>query len=264
VTKPVGRVGAGRPRYYGDVQGIGIGAALRKARQLRGKSVEEAARETRMRAEYIEALEGEEFDALLGDVYVRGSLRSYSTYLGLDPSKVLTIYNRHFGEPQPTLPHVAPAPIRSPRSAHPHLPQLVRHHPSWAFLIGVALLVLAVFAAAGLLSRSRGAPQSAGPGKGAPSIQVQPPMVKVDIRAIKPVRVTVTTDGQVAFQGLLHRDEVRTFRGSDSIQVEMENGGVAAMTVNGHHIGRPGSLGSPFTARYAPDSFRGTPSANSP
>jgi cytoskeleton protein RodZ len=245
------------------VQGIGIGPALRKARQLRGKSVEEAARETRMRAEYIEALEGEEFDALLGDVYVRGSLRSYSTYLGLDPSKVLTIYNRHFGEPQPTLPHVAPAPIRSPRSAHPHLPQLVRHHPSWAFLIAVALLVLAVFAAAGLLSGSRGAP-SAGPGRGAQSIPVQPPEVKVDIRAIKPVRVTITTDGHVEFQGLLHRDEARTFLANDSIRVEMEKGGVAAITVNGRDIGKPGSPGSPFTALYAPDSFRGTPSANSP
>jgi helix-turn-helix protein len=217
-----------------------------------------------MRAEYIEALEGEEFDALLGDVYVRGSLRSYSTYLGLDPSKVLTIYNRHFGEPQPTLPHVAPAPIRSPRSAHPHLPQLVRHHPSWAFLIAVALLVLAVFAAAGLLSRSRGAPQSAGPGKGTQSIQVQPPQVKMDIKALKPVRVTITTDGHVAFQGLLHKDEARSFHGNDSIRVEMEKGGVAAITVNGHDIGTPGSLRSAFTAQYAPDSFRGTPSASSP
>jgi Helix-turn-helix domain/RodZ C-terminal domain len=216
-----------------------------------------------MRAEYIEALEGEEFDALLGDVYVRGSLRSYSTYLGLDPSKVLTIYNRHFGEPQPTLPHVAPAPIRSPRSAHPHLPQLVRHHPSWAFLIGVALLVLAAFAAAGVLSRSKGAPQSE-PGKGAQSIQVQQRVVKVDIRAVKPVRVTITADGRIAFQGLLHKDEVRTFRGNDSIQVEMESGAVAALTVNGHHVGKPGSAGAPFNQIYEPDSFRGTPSASSP
>jgi cytoskeletal protein RodZ len=244
------------------VQGIGIGPALRKARQLRGKSVEEAARETRIRAEYIEALEGEEFDALLGDVYVRGSLRSYSTYLGLDPSKVLTIYNRHFGDPQPTLPSVAPAPIRSPRSAHPHLPQLVRHHPSWTFLIGVALLVLAVFAAAGLLSKSRGTPQ-AGTGKGA-SIPVEPPTVQVDIHAIKPVRVTINADGRVTFQGIIHRNEARSFEGNDSIQVHLESGGVATITVNGHPIGKPGTPGVPLTAQYTPDSFRGSPSPSGP
>jgi hypothetical protein len=231
---------------------------------MRGKSVEEAARETRIRAEYLEALEGEEFDALLGDVYVRGSLRSYSTYLGLDPSKVLTIYNRHFGEPQPTLPHVAPAPIRSPRSAHPHLPQLVRHHPSWAFLIGVAMLVLAAFAAAGLLSRSKGAPKSGALPGGVRTIDVQPPLVEVAIRALAPVRVTITSDGRVVFQGMLHRDEARKFQGNVSIKVQMDKGGVAALTVNGHDIGKPGSTTAPFTAQYAPDSFGGSPSAKSP
>jgi cytoskeleton protein RodZ len=245
------------------VQGIGIGPALRKARQLRGKSIEEAARETRIRAEYLEALEGEKFEALLGDVYVRGSLRSYSTYLGLDPSKVLTIYNRHFGNPQPTLPHVGPAPIRSPRSAHPHLPQIVRHHPSWAFLIGVALLVLVVFGAAGLLSRSRAGPNDGVPTAGQ-SIPVQPPKVQVAVRAVQPVRVTITSDGRVQFQGLLRRDEVRTFTGNRSILVQLEKGGLAFITVNRHDLGRPGAKDAPFTATYTPDSYRGTPSGKSP
>jgi cytoskeletal protein RodZ len=246
------------------VQGIGIGQALRKARQLRGKSIEEAARETRIRAEYLQALEGEEFDALLGDVYVRGSLRSYSTYLGLDPTKVLTIYNRHFGQPQPTLPHVAPAPIRSPRSPHPNLPQIVRHHASWAFLIGVALLVMVVFGAAGLLSRSRGAPQSGAPATGASSIPVQPPTVEVAIRALQPVRVTITTDGQVDFKGLLRLEEARTFQGHRFIRVELAEGGVAVLTVNGHQVGKPGKKDVPYANEFTPDSFRGTPSATSP
>ena len=79
--------------YYWRVQGIGIGPALRKARLLRGKSLEEASRETRIRAEYLQALERESFDRMLGDVYVRGMLRSYSSYLGLDPTKVVTVYN---------------------------------------------------------------------------------------------------------------------------------------------------------------------------
>jgi len=248
----------------GAVQGIGIGPALQKARQMRGKSIEEAARETHIRAEYLHALEGERFESFLGDVYVRGSLRSYSTYLGLDPGKVLTIYNRNFGEPQPTLPHVGPAPIRSPRSPHPHLPQLVRHHPSWAFLIGVALLVLAVFGAAGVLSQSRAAPKSGVPPSGGASIAVQPPVVTVSVRATQPVHLTVTADGQVKFQGVLRKEEARTFQGNHMVKVELEKGGVASITVNGHHLGKPGDAASAFTANYAPDSFRGSPSGNGP
>jgi len=247
------------------VQGIGIGPALRKARLLRGKSIEEAARETRIRADYLQALERETFEALLGDVYVRGFLRSYSTYLGLDPGKVLTIYNRHFGGPHPTLPHVAPAPIRSPRSSHPHLPQLVRHHLSWAYLIGVAILVMAVFAAAGLLSRSRSAPKAEGLGRTTPSaIPVQPPTVMVAIRAIQPVQATVTVDGRVDFVGLLRKGEARTFEGNHTIQVELQAGRVAWVTVNGHSLGRPGEAHTRYAALFKPDSFRGTPSGTSP
>jgi hypothetical protein len=247
------------------VQGIGIGPALRKARLLRGKSIEEAARETRIRVDYLHALERERFEALLGDVYVRGFLRSYSTYLGLDPGKVLTIYNRHFGGPRPTLPHVAPAPIRSPRSSHPHLPLLVRHHLSWAYLIGVAVLVLGVFAAAGLLSRSRSAPKAEGLGKEVqPTIPVQPPTVMLAIRAIQPVQATVITDGRVDFAGLLRKDEARTFEGNHTVQLELEEGKLAAVTVNGHSLGRPGDVNARYAALFTPDSFRGTPSAKSP
>jgi cytoskeleton protein RodZ len=252
------------PRYYEPMQGIGIGPALRKARLLRGKSIEEAARETRIRADYLKALERERFEDLLGDVYVRGCLRSYSTYLGLDPGKVLTVFNGHFGGPRPTLPNVAPAPIRSPRSSHPHLPQLVRHHASWAFLIGVAALVLAVFGAAGLLSRSRSAPSPEGLSGARSPIAVQAPTVMVVIKAVEPVELTVRIDGKVAFQGLLRKEEARTFEGNRTLQVELAEGRLAAVTVNGHRLGLPGQAHVPYVALFTPQSFRSSPSGNSP
>jgi cytoskeleton protein RodZ len=244
----------------GIVQGIGIGPALRRARLLRGKSVEEASRETRIRAEYLQALEGETFEVLLGDVYVRGFLRSYATYLGLDPGKVLGVYNRHFGGPRPTLPEASPGPIRSPRSAHPHLPQIVKHHPSWAFLIGVAVLLLAVFGTAGLLSRS-----GAGGGADAAeaptaSIPVEPPIVTLAIRALQPVQAVVRTDGRIAWSGLLRKGEARTFQANSLIELELNEGGLTSVTVNDRSMGKPGSPGTPYSRSFTPDSFRRTPS----
>ncbi len=70
----------------------GIGPALRRARLLRNKSIEEASRETRIRAEYLQAMERERFDDLLGEVYARGFLRTYAAYLGLDADKVVAVY----------------------------------------------------------------------------------------------------------------------------------------------------------------------------
>ena len=56
---------------------IGVGPALRKAREHRGLTLEEAARDTRLRLDQLPALESEDFDAMSGEVYVRASLRTY-------------------------------------------------------------------------------------------------------------------------------------------------------------------------------------------
>src|SRR2546429_6493907 len=68
---PLARI-AGRSRLAKEfcVARTGIGPALRKARLTRGKSIEEASRETRIRAEYLQALERETFESMLGAVYV--------------------------------------------------------------------------------------------------------------------------------------------------------------------------------------------------
>jgi len=53
-----------------------LGLNLRKVRSARGLTLDEAARDTRIRREFLEALEDDEFDRLLGDVHVRGCLRT--------------------------------------------------------------------------------------------------------------------------------------------------------------------------------------------
>lgn len=63
----------------------GIGEALRAARERAGITLADAAAETRIRQSFLAALEREEFDHLGGDVYVKGFLRSYARFLGLDP-----------------------------------------------------------------------------------------------------------------------------------------------------------------------------------
>ncbi len=63
----------------------GIGDALRAARERAGITLADAAAETRIRQSFLAALEREEFDHLGGDVYVKGFLRSYARFLGLDP-----------------------------------------------------------------------------------------------------------------------------------------------------------------------------------
>jgi len=54
---------------------IGVGAALRRAREIRGITLDEAARDTKLRPEQLEALESESFEDLGDAVYAREMLR---------------------------------------------------------------------------------------------------------------------------------------------------------------------------------------------
>jgi hypothetical protein len=61
-----------------------IGNSLRAARERQGLGYGEVELATKIRAKYIRALEEEDFDAIPGDTYARGFLRTYAGYLGLD------------------------------------------------------------------------------------------------------------------------------------------------------------------------------------
>ena len=73
---------------------IGVGSALRRARELRGITVDEACATRGSAPPQIAALEAEAFDDLGGEVYARAMLRTYAQYLGLDAAKVMRVYAR--------------------------------------------------------------------------------------------------------------------------------------------------------------------------
>ncbi|MGQ9512578.1 helix-turn-helix domain-containing protein [Thermodesulfitimonas sp.] len=63
---------------------MGIGEALRAAREAKGITIATAGEETKIRAKFLEALESEAFSVLPGRVYAKAFLRTYARYLGLD------------------------------------------------------------------------------------------------------------------------------------------------------------------------------------
>ena len=74
-----------------------IGATLREARERRQLTWEQVEAETKIRAKYLRALEEEEFDSLPSGTYVRGFLRAYASYLGLDGRLFVDEYASRFG-----------------------------------------------------------------------------------------------------------------------------------------------------------------------
>ena len=73
-----------------------IGNSLREARERQGLGYPEIELATKIRAKYIRALEEEDFTSLPGDAYIRGFLRTYSDYLGLDADVYVDEYASRF------------------------------------------------------------------------------------------------------------------------------------------------------------------------
>jgi cytoskeleton protein RodZ len=79
-----------------------IGNSLREARVRRGIEFPQAELATKIRGKYLRALEEEHFEVLPAETYVKGFLRTYAEYLGLDGQLYVDEYNSRFviGEEQ--------------------------------------------------------------------------------------------------------------------------------------------------------------------
>src|SRR5216110_3638934 len=73
-----------------------IGSSLREARLRQGLDFPELEQATKIRGKYLHALEEEQFDVLPAQTYVKGFLRSYADYLGLDGQLYVDEYNSRF------------------------------------------------------------------------------------------------------------------------------------------------------------------------
>jgi cytoskeleton protein RodZ len=86
-----------------------IGNSLREARYRQQLELSDVELATKIRARYLQALEEESFDALPAQTYVKGFLRTYADYLGLDGQLYVDEYNSRYsvGEDEPREPVVA-------------------------------------------------------------------------------------------------------------------------------------------------------------
>jgi cytoskeleton protein RodZ len=237
--------------------GTGIGRALRTARVRQGKSLEEASRDTRVRSDYLDALEREEFDRLKGDVYVRGFLSSYARYLGLSPEKVIAAYERVYRRPRP-----APAPVERAPGVGPTEAVILtggNRRPSWFLAALAAAVVLASAAAIGLFSTRASVPP--------PATEAEPPaqpgrMVRVAMVATRPVQVEVRIDGGEPATEQLEEGEALSFVGHATVEIRVSDGAAIQLEVNGEDLGRPGAAQVLFQNTYRPTDFREESSPN--
>jgi cytoskeleton protein RodZ len=251
----------------------GIGDTLRVAREDQGRSVEDAARTLRVRADYLRALEEERFEVFGGDIYAKGFLRNYASELGLDPQPLLDTYRREVGHDDvhaTSLVGGVAAP--KPQRATP---------PPWIAWLLAAVVVLAVLAFIGgalggrqpqvAVDEPAGPPPAPAPtataddedagGDGAeqdepePEPEPEPTFEGVElVLAFEEASWTqVTVDGTVVFERTVQAGETEPFQADREVTVRYGNAGGVRVQLNGEDLGAPGGRGQVVTVTYTPE-----------
>jgi len=213
-------------------------------------SLSDVAERIRIRSVYLAAIEEENWSIIGAPVYVRGFLRTYARFLGLDPEEAVAAFNRTEGAPQPSGP---PADEAEPG----------RGGPAWAgsaLLWGagtIAVLLIAFVVFTELTMRRGGAPAivaaSAVPVVASPGVTPQPTastpaMATPDgpkslaLVLSAPSWLRVTVDGNVSMEGTFPAGTSKKFHGNSAL-VRIGNAGGVEIYVDGKDLGKLGGPG---------------------
>ena len=185
-----------------------LGTSLREARQRRGMEFAQAEQATKIRGKYLRALEDEQFDVLPSETYVKGFLRTYADYLGLDGQLYVDEYNSRFVTGDDWE-------VRSQRSS----PRQKRERRVQANVVLIAIAAIAVVTVIVISAWS-----SVGHGPSTPRATNAPVATRkaahtaylVITAARGPSKVIVNRTGsgtQVLFEGTLERGHTQSFQG---------------------------------------------------
>jgi hypothetical protein len=123
-----------------------IGNSLREARTRKGLDFPELEQGTKIRAKYLRALEDEAFETLPSATYVKGFLRTYADYLGLDGQLYVDEYNVRYGSGDEVLERRVRS-TSTVRRTHGRRRRRLESKLVWVTLLGIAVVTALVIAA---------------------------------------------------------------------------------------------------------------------
>jgi len=252
-----------------------LGERFRAAREARGLTLSDVAEHIRIRSVYLAAIEDENWSAIGAPVYIRGFLRTYARFLGLEPEEVVAEFNSQASAPPPPVPTAPGAPPRTSYLADEAPPVRTLSPLIWAAsLVAVVLIAIVVYNEATLRARQNGgvlpsyspaadATPTGATGQnpsGSPSASVSPspspsmtasagvmasasaPPANLEVRLSAPSWLRVTVDGNVSMEGTFPAGTVRQFHGKIA-QLRIGNAGGVEVIVDGKSMGKLGAAG---------------------
>jgi len=217
-----------------------IGNSLREARERRGIDFAQAELATKIRGKYLRALEDEQFALLPAQTYVKGFLRTYAEYLGLDGQLYVDEFNSRFVSGEEYEPRVRRSAARRPQRSHRRLETNV-------VLVALGVIVVLTVIVISAWKASNGSSPATPPVRTVPKVvhrpKVKPPLFEVTAKRGQ-THVIVhkgSATGNVVFDGTVSKgDPPRAITGT-RLWVQIDTPENLSIEINGHAVRVPGA-----------------------
>lgn len=268
-----------------------IGEFLKREREYRNISLEEISRTTKIREDMLRALEEDRLDSLASPVFIKGFLRAYATYVGLNPTDLVLRYETSLREEK--VPPVKKAVDDTPKQ---WILKYIVFPVSLLLLLGVLLFLAlhrpmiietdterqqAVEPVTPSVSQDKSVPPIArkdadsvipshfhhkksllSPPPIHPLLPVTPPLsetpsgIELQLRALEDTWIQIQIDQRPAREILLKSGEVISSRGERNIEMKIGNAGGLEIFYNGKDLGKLGESGKVVYLSVSPEGVK--------
>jgi transcriptional regulator with XRE-family HTH domain len=220
-----------------------LGTYLREAREARKVDLRDAAQQTRISLQYLKALEEEKFAKLPGEVFVKGFLKNYASFLKLDVAEVMAQYEEL--KPKKTVP-LGSTTSSGEKAAAPEEPEVVKKAPLpiepfvWAAGILIALILFVLFAMPSkqqFAARSGGGTQQGSQAVSNPTAATaRPERLSLQVVALEDTWVLLRIDNSPQKKAVLKQGENLTWTALERFQLSYANAGAIKLALNGSEL----------------------------
>ncbi|MCQ9207964.1 MAG: DUF4115 domain-containing protein [Omnitrophica bacterium] len=209
-----------------------VGERLKRARLEKNLSLDEVYQQTKIHTRVLEALEEDRAHNFLNLLYVKGFLKTYAQYLGLNAEELLKEYSDSQS--------LREAPVEAPAEKKPKVPLRIKPLLMVRLISIVAVSFILIFYLRFVINRISKAPQEANLKKVKvevlPVSTVLPKKLVLEVRATDKCWLGVKVDNQSMFQGTLSKGNRERWEARERIELRIGKPEALAVFVNDKRI----------------------------
>lgn len=231
-----------------------VGEVIKAEREKKGLSIKDIEKGTSIRSLYLKAIEDGNYSIVPGEVYLKGFIRNYANYLGLDGQEMVNMY-RESQNTAVTPPVVEEEinPQAERKSRNSSLPRA--SSKKWIAAVAALVIVSGIYF---WQASDKPAPNQDKPAPETTAVQPTPQApvqsAQQSVAQNKPVTLiakytdscwtSVKADGKQIFEGTPKAGDSLTWDAQQNIEITLGNAGAVDLTHNGKVIGKIGAKGA--------------------